>query len=92
MAGEIPLTDAGNDLLGEGPAQITTGLIDTPAGQRMVLTIRTATTTLSVLMGSADAKGWGALISKTAATMSGAGLVVAAGIPAVSGNGKAGHL
>lgn len=79
--------DAGNPLLAEVPAQLTTTLIDTPMGQRLALTVRTASTTLTVVLGQADAKTWAANIAGTAARMSGAGLVVAGpGMP-VTGNG-----
>jgi hypothetical protein len=70
--------DAGNPLLAEVPAQLATALIDTPLGQRLALTIRTASTTLTVILGQADAKTWAGNI---------AGLVVAGpGMP-VNGNG-----
>ena len=85
---QVPAFDASNGLLAETPAQLTTALLDTPAGQRMALTIRTPSTTLTVLLDGGDAKTWGANISRTAGQMSGAGLVVAA--PAMPLNGKAG--
>ncbi len=82
--------DTGNSLLGEVPAQLATALIDTPAGQRMALTIRTASATLTVLLSAEDGRAWGANITGTAKQMSAAGLVVAgAGHLAVNGNGKA---
>ena len=81
--------DASNSLLGEVPAQLSTALMQTPAGQRLALTIRTASTTLTVLLAAADAKTWAANISGSAAQMSTAGLIVAgAGVPAPNGNGK----
>jgi hypothetical protein len=43
----------------------------------MALTIRTASTTLTVLLRGADAKAWAANISGTAAGMSVSGLVAA---------------
>ena len=36
-----PPFDAGNPLLSEQPAQLVTAVMATPAGQRLVLTIRT---------------------------------------------------
>lgn len=48
---QLPV-DLGNQLLGETPAQLATALLDTPAGQRLALTIRTASTTLTVLLGA----------------------------------------
>lgn len=79
--------DTGNGLLSETPAQLTTSLIDTPAGQRMALTIRTASTTLTVVLGQADAKVWGSNVTALAGQMSGAGLVIAG--PGAAVNGKA---
>ena len=38
---QVPPFDTGNQLLSEQPSQLTTQLMDTPAGQRLVLTIRT---------------------------------------------------
>ena len=49
MPQQAPPVDAGNALLAETPAQLSTALLGTPAGQRMALTIRTASTTLTVL-------------------------------------------
>ena len=69
--------DTGNGLLGETPAQVTTALMQTPHGQRLALTIRTASTTLTVLLGAEDARTWGAHITSAADQMSSAGLIVA---------------
>ena len=80
--------DPSNTLLGEVPAGLSTALIETPQGQRLVLTIRTASTTLSVLLEAADGKAWGAQIRAVADQMSASGLIVAApGLP--NGNGAA---
>jgi hypothetical protein len=77
-----PPVDQGNHLLAETPAQIATALLDTPRGQRLAMTVRTPTTTLTVLLGAADAKTWAALITREAAAMSGSGLIVANGMQA----------
>ena len=74
--------DAGNQLLAETPAQLAAALLETPGGQRLALTIRTASTTLTVLLGAADAKAWAASIGQAAGSMSSSGLIVAA--PGVS--------
>ena len=79
MTAPPPPIDPGNSLLAETPAQITTALIPAPSGQRMALTIRTQTTTLTVLLTQADAKTWGEQITTGAAAMSGSGLIVASG-------------
>ena len=73
------LVDTGNPLLAETPAQLGTGLLETPKGQRLALTIRTASTTLTILLGTADAKAWAAVLSTAAGQMSQSGLIVANG-------------
>ena len=72
--------DAGNHLLAETPAQIVTALLDMPGGQRLALTVRTPSTTLTVLLGAADARTWADQLTREAAAMSGSGLVVANGM------------
>src|SRR6266702_7637549 len=54
-----PPVDKGNGLLAETGAQLSTALVQTPAGQRMVLTVRTSSATLSVFLQGNDAKTWG---------------------------------
>lgn len=78
-APQVPPVDPGNQLLAEVPALFTTALVDTPQGQRLALTIRTASTTLTVLLAGPDARNWGQQLVKTAESMSVAGLVVANG-------------
>ena len=75
--------DASNSLLGETSAQLSTALMQTPAGQRLALTIRTASTTLTVFLAAADAKVWGANVKAAADQMSTSGLIVAA--PSLNG-------
>ena len=74
-----PPVDPGNQLLTETPAQLTTALIDTPHGQRLALTIRTTSTTVTVLLQGGDAKAWAAQLTRDSALMSTTGLVVANG-------------
>lgn len=75
---DVPLFDKGNNLLGELPAQLTTDVIDIPVGgQRLCLTIRTPTTTLTVFLTGADAKNWAKQLSSEVAAMSSAGLIAA---------------
>lgn len=76
----VPPFDAGNPLLGEQPAQMTTALIQTPAGQRLALTIRTPSATVTVFLAGPDAKAWAARFTCDAVGMSGAGLVAANGV------------
>ena len=79
---DIPLLDEGNKLLGELPAQLTTDVIGTAAGQRLVLTVRTPTTTLTVFLRGADAKNWARQLAAESSVMSDSGLIAA-------GNGSA---
>lgn len=72
-----PPIDIGNQLLSEGPAQLTCSLVPTPAGQRMALTIRTSSATVTVLLSQDDARNWGRNVLATANQMSKSGLVVA---------------
>jgi hypothetical protein len=68
---------------------MSAALIDTPAGQRLVLTIRTASTTLTVLLEKVDAVAWLANLKAVADSMSSSGLVVAgAALPPLPGNGN----
>jgi hypothetical protein len=69
--------DAANELLAEVPANLMLSMIQTPPGQRMTLTIRTATTTLTVVLTKEKAAEWGQLISGQAGLMTGSGLFVA---------------
>jgi hypothetical protein len=71
--------DTGNQLLSEQPAQLTTVIIDTPAGQRLATTIRTPSATLTVFLLKKDAGTWSAALAAAAGGMSAAGLVVANG-------------
>ena len=77
MSAPVPPFDPGNQLLAEVPSQISTTMLDTPAGQRLAITVRTTSATVTVLLGGADAKAWAAQLTAVAAGMSGAGLVVA---------------
>ena len=78
--------DTGNQLLAEGPAQLSAALMASPAGQRMALTIRTTSTTVTVLLSAADAKVWAATITGAAGKMSAAGLIVTGAVVPVNGD------
>lgn len=78
-APQVPPVDPGNQLLSEVPAQLTTALVDTPQGQRMALTVRTASTTLTVLLPGPDARNWAQQLTRAAESMSVAGLIIANG-------------
>jgi hypothetical protein len=72
-----PPMDPGNALIAPGPAQISTTIITAPAGQLLALTIRTPTTTLTVLLNGQDAKTWAANLTAAATRMSATGLITA---------------
>ncbi|MDX3759338.1 hypothetical protein [Streptomyces sp. AK02-04a] len=76
-----PPVDPGNAMLAETPAQMTCALVDTPRGQRMAMTVRTASTTLTVLLARDDARAWGQQISNGAEQMSGLILAGAGALP-----------
>lgn len=84
----VPAVDPGNGLLSEVPAQLTTALVDTPHGQRLAVTIRTTSATVTVFLGSSDARLWAQQLTKDAASVPGAGLVVARGA-IIQNGGKA---
>lgn len=71
-----PLVDVGNELLTQVQARLDTGSLATPGGKTGVVTIRTASTTLTVFIGTADLRNWASLLSELADEMSG-GLVPA---------------
>ena len=77
-----PPLDTGNQLLGETPANLTTAVVNTPAGQRMALTVRTASTTLTLFLAKDDAGIWGEQIKAAASGMSGLILAGAGAVPA----------
>ena len=82
--------DVANQLLAEGPAQLSAALMSSPTGQRLALTVRTTSATVTVLLSAADAKAWASTITRAAGQMSASGLVIAgAAVPAVNGD-KAG--
>ena len=60
-------------------AQLVTAAMQTPAGQRLVLTIRTPSATVTVLLAGQDAKTWAAKLTETAEGMLSAGLIAANG-------------
>lgn len=71
--------DAGNPLLGEQPAQLATALVQTPAGQRLALTVRTPSATLTVFLAGQDARAWASRLTADSGSMSVTGLVIANG-------------
>lgn len=68
---EVPPVDPGNQLLADHGAQIACAPVDTSAGQRLALTIRTPSTTLTVFLQKQDAENWAAMIAQAALSVSG---------------------
>ena len=61
--------DMSNYLLDGGPAVLTTSVVDTTGGQRLALTIRTTSTTLTVMLGALELRAWAAQLARDAARM-----------------------
>lgn len=70
--GEMPFYDLANPLFAAVPARLDTGTIDIPGrGRFAVLTIRTASTTMSVVLGKNDLRTWSGVIADLTGRMSG---------------------
>lgn len=67
---EVPLFDPANPYVQGVPAMVTYGVIDTPQGQRMVMTFRTVDTTLSLVVDKATGDQWHKLMGETLSQMS----------------------
>jgi hypothetical protein len=63
--------DAGNRLLDEVPAELTTTIMNGPGGQRLAVTVRTPSTTVTVLLAKDWAERWRDQIASAIASMSG---------------------
>jgi hypothetical protein len=76
-----PVFDQANNLipLAATPARLVTKKITTPDGELLVHTIRTPTTTLTVLLDGKTAKAWTAQMARESAPMSSSGIIVANG-------------
>jgi len=66
----VPPMDQANALLAPTDAQLALGMVQTPQGQRMALTIRTASTTMTVFLARDDADVWAENIRVGAGQMS----------------------
>lgn len=71
----IPPVDPGNQLLAPVPAQLTTAVVNTPDGQRAVMTVRTPSATVTVFLERDDVRAWGAKLSACADDMTGLTIV-----------------
>jgi hypothetical protein len=78
---QMRFLDINNPLCAGGPARIDSGIIGTEQGKMGVLTVRTASTTLTVVMNTDDLRNWAEHISNLADAMDGGGTkLVAAGM------------
>jgi hypothetical protein len=67
------LRDVNNRLLAPGPAQLVTGLIPGPAGWLGVLTLRTTSATVTVMLDRETVQGWGVMLGQLEDAMDGSG-------------------
>lgn len=70
MTTETTAADPGNSLLGIVPAQLTATAVNTDAGQKVLLTIRTSSATVSVFLEPTDCENWARLILDAKAKVS----------------------
>jgi hypothetical protein len=84
-----PLFDAGNTAISIAPCHMVTGKIQTADGERGVLTIRNANTTLTVILGKAEVKQWLDVLAGLHGSLSGAGLIIPGPADAARVNGQA---
>lgn len=66
MTPQAPFLDPNNPLLASTPVSLETGSLDTSAGKVGVATFRSNTTTLTALMGEADARDWARIFTELA--------------------------
>lgn len=63
--------DPSNPYINDYPAMLDVELVQSPRGQRLMLTIRSANTTLSVPLAKDDAENWRDAITKKISEMNG---------------------
>lgn len=81
----LPPVDPGNPFLGPYQANLSTDIVDTPNGQALIATIRSAGATLTVFLGRDDAMAWGHHLKQQAGRIS--PLTIAKTMPAAPLNG-----
>ncbi|SRR6266568_9426861 len=69
---QVPLVDAGNQMLSPVEARLDAGTVSTPAGVMAVITIRTASTTLTIMLGRNDLQTWLGVLNGLTGKMGGA--------------------
>lgn len=75
----FPPADLGNHLLLPGPAVLTTSPVNLPDGPRLMLTIRTGSTTLTVFLAKEDLQMWRKQLERDEQRMGGSKLITATG-------------
>jgi len=69
---QTPPVDAGNPFVGpDYPALLTTAQVQTPAGPRLLLTVRCGPATVTVNLAKQDAKVWASQLEKGADALTG---------------------
>lgn len=71
IAHGLPAVDLGNHLLSIVPQALTVSVQQTPVGQRLCATIRTADTTLTVFLAADEADQWIEVLRQGKAGMNG---------------------
>ncbi|WP_280688388.1 MULTISPECIES: hypothetical protein [unclassified Kitasatospora] len=77
--------DPGNQLLAGGPAQLSMSEAMTAGGKLATLTVRTASTTLTVFLERDDLQTWANTLQAAADRMSGLTVIRATGVPELAG-------
>jgi hypothetical protein len=85
-----PFVDMANPMLTQVPAQLDTGSVGTPSGKLGVLTIRTASTTLTVFLTQDDLRTWSGLLTGLADQLGGS-IVVASPLDIAAVRGRRGN-
>jgi len=67
----VPARDEGNGLLTEVPVAMSVTPVNGPSGSRLMVTVRTTSTTLTVLLPRDVATNWASTINAGVANMSG---------------------
>lgn len=74
---QYTLIDMSNHLIATCEAVLTLGQVPIGNEMRLAHTVRTPSTTLTVLLAKVDAEAWAKQLSREAQRMSGTGLIVA---------------
>lgn len=80
---QMRFLDVNNPLVGGGPARIDSGIIQSEQGKMGVLTVRTVSATVTVVMSCEDLRNWADHINNLADHMDGSGTKL---VPATMGD------